>query len=61
MMMPCDRILPETDGPFGMTNGRPSYPWEAMDVAVSLSELWRKPVPEVRRQLFDNFKCLAAK
>lgn len=59
MMMPRDRVLPETDGPFGRTNGRPSYPWEAMNVTSALSPLWGEPIPEVERQLLDNFKRLS--
>lgn len=59
-VMPKDRIVPETDGPFGMVKGRAAYPWDAMDVCVLLAELWNEPAPEVHDRLVANFAKLMA-
>lgn len=58
--MPLNRILPETDGPFGETNGRPSYPWEAMDVVRGLEDVWRLPAIEISSSLVGNFRSITA-
>lgn len=57
--MPRDRVLPETDGPFGQQNGRPLYPWHAMQIARPLTEIWNVPTEEVAAQLRSNFKRLS--
>lgn len=56
--MPRDRILPESDGPFGEIDGRPAYPWEAWQVVTYLADLWRCPPREVEAQLVANFRAL---
>jgi TatD DNase family protein len=56
--MPLDRILPETDGPFGKKDGRPSYPWEAMDVVRGLEDVWRLPGAEISSSLVANFRSI---
>lgn len=58
--MPLDRILPETDGPFGEIDGRPSYPWEAMDVVHGLGHVSRLPASEVAASLVQNFGAITA-
>lgn len=57
--MPPDRVLPETDGPFGHLEGRPAAPWEAMTIASPLANLWRISAEEAERQLVDNFVRLS--
>lgn len=37
--MPMDRVLPETDGPFGKRHGVTLMPWEASDIAEHLDPL----------------------
>lgn len=58
--MPLDRILPETDGPFGEIGGRSSFPWEAMSVADELDELLGRSTLEVASVLVDNFRRISA-
>lgn len=56
--MPVERILPETDGPFGQTGNKPLMPWDAMDIVADLSSVWGQDTSEVRERLVKNFKQL---
>jgi TatD DNase family protein len=58
--MPRDRVLPESDGPFGTIDGRPAYPWEAWDVVPQLASLWQVAPAEVEVQLIANFRKFVA-
>jgi TatD DNase family protein len=56
--MPRNRIVPETDGPFGERQGRPLMPWEAMEIEETLVHLWKESNSNVRRILTANFRQL---
>lgn len=56
--MPKDRVVPESDGPFGLIDGQPARPWDAWSVLPKLAELWREA--EVADQLWSNFRTLMA-
>jgi TatD DNase family protein len=56
--MPRDRILPESDGPFGILDGRPAYPWEAWNVATRIGDIWNEPCDAVKASLNANFRLL---
>jgi TatD DNase family protein len=56
--MPRDRVLPETDGPFGKFDGRPAFPWDAWVVRERLAELWNEEVRLVEQQLRMNLAKL---
>lgn len=58
--MPRERVLPETDGPFGMIRGQVLHPWEAMGICAKLASAWNEPVPAVRTRLAGNFKNLVS-
>jgi TatD DNase family protein len=58
--MPRDRILPESDGPFGLVGGRPAYPWEAWTITDKLAVLWGESRGNVETQLIANFRELAS-
>jgi TatD DNase family protein len=58
--MPRDRVLPESDGPFGTIDGRPAYPWEAWKIVSPLASLWQIGVAEVEVQLIANFRKFVA-
>jgi TatD DNase family protein len=58
--MPKERVLPETDGPFGTANGNVAYPWDAMSVDQLLSDVWREPAPQIREALVQNFTRLVS-
>lgn len=57
--MPRDRVLPETDGPFGQVDGRPLYPWDAVKVAPALAALWAVSEDAAVKQLQENFLRLS--
>jgi TatD DNase family protein len=57
--MPRDRILPETDGPFGQAGDEPLHPWEAMLVAHGLERLWDASAEEIKATLTSNFQSIA--
>ena len=39
-LMPRDRVVSESDGPFAKVRGAHVMPWEANTVAVKLAEAW---------------------
>ena len=57
--MPRDRILPESDGPFGTIDDRPALPWEAWLVVPMLSEMWAETEDQVVARLMANFRAFA--
>ncbi len=54
--IPSKLVLPESDGPFAALNGKPTMPWEAMDVCVALSDIWSVPRNEAERMVMSNCK-----
>ncbi len=58
MAMPTDRVLPESDGPFGQVGGVPVTPWDAWGVASSLAECWRWTPGAVEQQMRATFANL---
>lgn len=58
--MPRERVLPETDGPFGMVKGRALHPWDAMGVCARLASVWGEPIAAIREQLQANFRKLVS-
>jgi len=58
--LPQSRILLETDGPFGKTEGRSALPSDVVLVIRFLSEFWGKPVDQVQGDLKSNLKKLIA-
>jgi TatD DNase family protein len=57
--MPLNRILPETDGPFGTIDDRPCYPWEAMDVVSHLEPVLALDHAAITDRLVTNFRNLS--
>jgi TatD DNase family protein len=60
-MLPVDRVVPESDGPFAKTASGPVMPWEASIVAVQLGELWGIPSGAVDEHLTRNGQVLQSK
>lgn len=56
--MPVDRLLPETDGPFGMVKGVPLAPGGGGSVYRDLSELKGISSREAERLMTENFRRL---
>lgn len=59
-LMPRDRVLPETDGPFGKVAGKPLYPWDSDLVVPALAELWNLPETTVSTTLRTNLRQLVS-
>ena len=47
-LMPHDRVLPESDGPFAVHEGTPLSPMGSNDVALCLSRIWKVPQNDVQ-------------
>ena len=56
--MPRHRLLTETDGPFAQVDGRAALPWDSDLAVLALSQLWAKPLSNVRKQLIGNLRRL---
>ncbi|WP_046866821.1 Qat anti-phage system TatD family nuclease QatD [Microvirga massiliensis] len=59
-LMPRDRILPETDGPFGELDGHPLNPWDSERVLPILSGLWQVPEQVIAQTLKANLRRLVS-
>jgi TatD DNase family protein len=59
-MMPLDRVLTESDGPFAQQQGLPLYPWDASRAIDHLGNIWSRPTSEVRSVLHQNLRRLGA-
>lgn len=58
-MMPRDRVLTESDGPFALQRGQPAMPWSVKEACQGLGELWKLEVGEVEATLAQNLRSLA--
>jgi len=56
--IPSGLVLPESDGPFAVVNGKPIMPWEAMDVCFVLSDIWKVSLQEAKVKVTENFDAL---
>lgn len=56
--MPTERVLPETDGPFAAANNAPLMPWDALNIAPTLSEAWDMRVGCAVQKLEKNLERL---
>jgi len=56
--MPMDRMLTETDAPFGRDGDSPLMPWQAYDCLDELANLKGLGVDTLRRQLIANLRRL---
>lgn len=56
--MPRDRVLTETDGPFGQQGDRPLEPTDVRLAEAALAKIWHVDANEVSRTLKSNLKTL---
>jgi TatD DNase family protein len=56
--MPRERVLPETDGPFGLVMDHPAYPWDAWSIVPHLAEVWKETPHDAGIRLLRNFRAL---
>jgi TatD DNase family protein len=53
--MPLDRIVPESDGPFGTVGGRPAQPWDAWSIVPELASYWAMPASQIEKSLTQSY------
>lgn len=58
--MPSDRVVPESDGPFGTVEGRPAGPWDAWSIVPSLANCWKKAQSDARDMVLAAFVALVS-
>lgn len=58
--MPPNRVLTETDGPFGMISGKPLQPGECSAAIKSLAMLWGLDETEASQKVLTSFRHLAS-
>lgn len=52
--MPLSKILPETDAPFTEKRGVPYMPWEAIEIADMLKDIFDLEYQQIRTRLLSN-------
>lgn len=57
-LMPRDRVLTETDGPFVQIDGRSAMPWDAVQAMIGLQNLWGVSLNECEQILHENLRTL---
>lgn len=57
-LMPRDRVVAESDGPFAKVSGNVLMPWDANTIVEKLSQAWKVPSQEVDDLLHANGKRL---
>jgi len=57
-VLPPDKILPETDGPFTTKQSVPLMPWEAINISEKLGETWGQTQESVYIQVRQNLTNL---
>lgn len=57
--MPRQRLLTETDGPFGMLQGKTLFPWDAVEAARAIASIWGVSNRDVDDALADNLRRLS--
>jgi TatD DNase family protein len=55
-LMPKERILTESDGPFAQLAGKAIKPWDVANATEALARIWSVPVDGVPDQLEDNLQ-----
>jgi len=60
-LMPVDRVLTETDGPFTRNGKEPLFPWDVDQAERALGGIWRTAASETRERLRENLKTLATR
>lgn len=53
-VLPPDKVLPETDGPFTTKQSVPLMPWEAINISDIIGEIWGKSREDVNEQIEQN-------
>lgn len=59
-IMPPDRVLTESDGPFAQIDGRHLFPWDAATAETTLAGIWKLSAEDVRHQMIANLRQLTS-
>lgn len=59
-LMPRNRVLLETDGPFAKYNGTALMPWDTENCVEVLSRIWKISLDDVKFQIYQNLKLLTS-
>lgn len=59
-LLPKNRTLTETDGPFGKVDGRPLRPCDVGLAETQLADIWAMPAEEVSTTMRQNLRTLTA-
>lgn len=57
-LMPRDRILTESDGPFAQVDSRPALPWDTQRAVPALAAIWNEPEAAAEQRLLSNLRRL---
>lgn len=57
-VIPQNRILTESDGPFAKVSGKSLMPWDVESAVLGLSRIWGMAPSETQETLFSNFRAL---
>ena len=57
-LIPKDRLLTETDGPFGKFNGEILFPWDVDKAIELIANCWEWEIKDTKLKIMDNFKEL---
>nr|WP_229176174.1 TatD family hydrolase [Bradyrhizobium ivorense] len=60
-MIPRDRLLTETDGPFGLRGNKPLEPTDVRFAEAALAKIWQVEPKEVSQTLLTNLKTLVGR
>jgi len=58
--MPQDRVLTESDGPFGQVDARPALPTDVGEALKHLSKVWSVSRADAESRVADNFRRLVS-
>lgn len=59
-LIPPDRVLTETDGPFARHGRAPLMPWNVDEAERVLAVLWNVSAGEAQKRLSKNLRCLVS-
>ncbi len=57
-VIPRDRILTESDGPFSQINGHSIMPWDVESAVIELSKVWSIDLSDTNKILYSNLREL---
>jgi TatD DNase family protein len=59
-LIPRNRILTESDGPFAKFNGKKLMPWDVELIFSDLAEIWKVSNDDAQYQIYSNFLKLVS-